>query len=384
MKKINLCIIFCLIFVFSMTSFVYAGEIIVETPKVKIVIDGNISKYTDIPINANGRTMLPMVAILTDLGVKNDKEHIKWNSSDRSITILKDSTKIFLKVGDKKAYVNDEPVTIDAAPMIYKNKTYIPASFVALSLGKKVVWDGSTSTVLITDNAKFEQIKDILSKSDNAMLAVNKLRLGIDMAIAMKQAQMDMKFNVKRSGEMDKLQKLMHFNMNMDMPFVSMNSEYYFADNVQYAKNPMTGEWESTNVSDGEFEQAFTDSDITTILNSNDALCAGLAIQESPNPDEILLKGNVYLDELMDKASQNSGDGSMPNFDSTYMEVSINKNTYVLNKIYMKLAGNFSNMDGESKADVDVTITYSDYDGSFEIKVPQDVIQNAVEVNTIE
>ena len=45
---------------------------VVESPNVKIVIDGKIGTYTDMPIIVNGRTLLPLRAVLSNMGVLND------------------------------------------------------------------------------------------------------------------------------------------------------------------------------------------------------------------------------------------------------------------------------------------------------------------------
>ena len=62
--------------------------------------------------------------------------------------------------------------------MIYSknNRTYIPARFVAESLGKVVMWDASTTSVLITDEDKFNEVKDILGKSKEAMAKLKKYK----------------------------------------------------------------------------------------------------------------------------------------------------------------------------------------------------------------
>jgi hypothetical protein len=124
---------------------------ILEVPNVKIVIDGKMSTYKDVPISVKSRTMLPLRELLVNLGVPNDEQHIIWNAAEKSVTFYKDSTKVYLKQGDLTAYVNDAPVKLDVAPVLYSknSRTYIPARFVAQTLGKKVVWDGSTSAVII-------------------------------------------------------------------------------------------------------------------------------------------------------------------------------------------------------------------------------------------
>jgi len=153
MKFIKLLsLVFSVLFVFSfLASIVYAEDEIVEVPEIKVIINGKNVTFSDVIISSKGRTLLPLRALLTNLGVQNDDEHIIWNSSEKSVTIIKDSIKIKLFQGNNLAYVNDVPIILDVPPIGYsKNgRTYIPARFVAQSLGKIVDWDSNTKSVII-------------------------------------------------------------------------------------------------------------------------------------------------------------------------------------------------------------------------------------------
>lgn len=155
MKFIKLVsLVFSVLFVFSViSSIVYADDGVVEVPDIKVIINGKNVIFSDVIISSNGRTLLPLRALLTNLGVQNDDEHIIWNASEKSVTIIKESIKIKLVQGNNLAYVNDIPITLDVPPIGYsKNgRTYIPARFVAQSLGKAVDWDSNTKSVIIND-----------------------------------------------------------------------------------------------------------------------------------------------------------------------------------------------------------------------------------------
>lgn len=102
--------------------------------------------------------MLPLREVLTNLGVQNDDQHIIWNSRDQSVTVIKDTIQIYLKVGDENAKINDKPVIVDAAPVNYNSRVYIPARFIAEALGMKVNWDIDSKTISI------QSTKEIKSK----------------------------------------------------------------------------------------------------------------------------------------------------------------------------------------------------------------------------
>jgi hypothetical protein len=151
LKKLILIITLVLIIVTSNFMFVYAGDKIVEAPNIRIIIDEEVINCDDVPIIINGRTMLPVRAILTKLGVQNDDNHIIWDRNERSVTIFKDTIKIKLVEGNNTAIINNELVTLDAAPITYSknSRAYVPIRFIAQALNKAVVWEQNTSSVYI-------------------------------------------------------------------------------------------------------------------------------------------------------------------------------------------------------------------------------------------
>lgn len=107
---------------------------------------------------------MPLKTSLSNLGVSDDDQHIIWNSSEKSITVIKDKVNIFLKIDSKIAYINETPVTMDAEPILYNEngRVYIPVRFIAQSLGKKVVWDNKTKTIYISNESSYNSAGEIL------------------------------------------------------------------------------------------------------------------------------------------------------------------------------------------------------------------------------
>lgn len=147
-----------LLFVNINTAF--AGSSIVERADIKIYIDGKLGVYTSNPIIISGRTFLPLREILINLGVQNDDAHILWNGTEKSVTVKKDKVDIYLKVGSKSTLVNGSTATLDAAPVNYNGRVFIPVGFVAKSFGASVEWDGKTNSVIIgeTPSSEVEQV----------------------------------------------------------------------------------------------------------------------------------------------------------------------------------------------------------------------------------
>ncbi|RVU53916.1 copper amine oxidase N-terminal domain-containing protein [Anaerosphaera multitolerans] len=112
---------------------------------VKVQLNGQ-EIQTDVPgYIKNNRTLVPIRFISESLGYEVD-----WDEDDREITIEKGDIEIELKVGSTKVEVNDEERTIEVAPEISQNRTFVPIRFIAENFGVNVDWDKDNYIVLLT------------------------------------------------------------------------------------------------------------------------------------------------------------------------------------------------------------------------------------------
>lgn len=118
--------------------------------QITVLVNGK-QVVSDVPaVNVSGNIMLPFRAIFNSLGVNDDS--IKWNQSSRSIEVRQGKKYLFLVIGNTGALVNENLITLKAAPYIENGKTYVPIRFVSEALGADVQWNGTTKTVTITKN----------------------------------------------------------------------------------------------------------------------------------------------------------------------------------------------------------------------------------------
>jgi len=96
------------------------------------------------PFSEQGRTLVPLRFISNVLGAE-----VKWNSSDKSITIKGAST-IVLKEGSKTVTVNGNKSQLEVAPITVKGTTFVPLRFVNEKLGGKVKYDSAKYSITIT------------------------------------------------------------------------------------------------------------------------------------------------------------------------------------------------------------------------------------------
>lgn len=122
--------------------------------------------FDTLPEIHNSRTMVPLRAVFEAFEMD-----VEWNSILRKVTASKDDLKIVLYIGLTTAYINDEVVAIDTAPIIVNSRTLVPLRFIAEATGANVEWDGLTRRVMITDTES-EQETDVSEGTDATSLTL--------------------------------------------------------------------------------------------------------------------------------------------------------------------------------------------------------------------
>lgn len=356
MKKIILSILFSMLGLWFSAVFAYSQVSIAENQGIKIVIDGKSSTYKNVPVTLNGRTLLPLREILVNLGVQNDDEHIIWDSKDRSVTVTKDSVKFILYVESKDAYVNDEQLTIDVPPVIYKNRVYIPARFVSQSLGKKVTWNGKTNTVAICGQDNFEKVRGIIAKSDtalNSMKFKNNLSMDIDVGGVIKST-------VSVDGEQDPGGRQEHRVTKQCINGAAKVSEYYGINGLVYEKKGTGGDWEKLKSGKGE------GSEYLDLSSENlESISAGLVINENGNNDEIVLEGDVGLTGVFNSKND-------PQF-KVHTIFKFDRNTYLIKEVNFKMEGIKEQSNAKFPYTLKAVCKFYDFDDNFEIIIPKEL-----------
>ncbi|MGE5613343.1 MAG: DUF6612 family protein [Bacillota bacterium] len=389
--KVKLLLLTMLVMIFLPAGSVFAAEAVqapnpIEVPDIRIIMDGRLEQFEKVPVSVNNRTLLPFRELLVKLGVPNDDEHIIYNHAEKSVTVWYGQTKIYLRIGQNEAFVNDEPITLDVAPILYKNSTYVPLRFLAESMGKKVVWDGASRAVLICDAEKYNNIKQIMDKSAKEMAKVKKYKLDMNVICNIESDDFSGDIAIDSSMLVDMLNKKMNTNQLINFLGMQMSTEIYFADNASYTLSSFQDNWSKKIYADTEYDEFFkTQSNV--IENEDilsDILLVGLNQVNSENDDEILFIGDVLSLDLIVKAlSQQDLDYTRDidediTYDDFSMAISLNKTTYLINYISFSMKILQHESENEDGVTMSAKVEYSDYDGDFVITVPEDVIENAV------
>lgn len=159
--------------------------------ELKLWIDGEYVVGDVSPTIVNDRTLVPLRMISEKLGIE-----LIWNEIDRTITLNKEETVIVFKFGDSNYTVQGENKTLDAAPQIISDRTFVPLRVIAEVFGKNVDWDANNRTAIVgdgyvkpekeTNNSQYEKatVKSVVD-GDTIIVSLNgeekKLRfIGID------------------------------------------------------------------------------------------------------------------------------------------------------------------------------------------------------------
>lgn len=120
-----------------------------ETYINEIKIDGNTIPLSPPAFISSGRTMVPVMfmAVNQSIGAQ-----VAWDGLLRKVSINCREHRIELTIGQKTALVDGQRCAMDAAPLIWQNRTYIPLSFVAAHLGGRVQWNSESRAISINFN----------------------------------------------------------------------------------------------------------------------------------------------------------------------------------------------------------------------------------------
>ncbi|MDP4182190.1 MAG: beta-propeller domain-containing protein [Bacillota bacterium] len=119
------------------------------------------------PVIKNDRTLVPVRFISENFGAKVD-----WNANDKTVYILVGAKKVEMAIGRESMMLDGKSVSLDAAPEVIGNRTFIPLRKLAEALGKEVLYDrgliivGSKENLYNTASEKGELDK-IIARVNN-------------------------------------------------------------------------------------------------------------------------------------------------------------------------------------------------------------------------
>ncbi len=124
--------------------------LILQVGNAAFTVNGVAKTLDSPPVIKNGRTLVPIRAIIEALGGT-----VGWDGTARKATVTLASAAVELWIGKSAAKVNGVSTLIDPAnakvvPEIINGRTMLPVRFVSENLGCSVLWADATRTITIT------------------------------------------------------------------------------------------------------------------------------------------------------------------------------------------------------------------------------------------
>lgn len=108
---------------------------------IQVYINDQLSLDID-PISVNGCTLVPLRAILNNLGAA-----ITWDNSSQTITVRKSATTITITVGSLTGTINGQIKSLDVPARIVNGRSFASLRFITEALGYKTTWDGENRKI---------------------------------------------------------------------------------------------------------------------------------------------------------------------------------------------------------------------------------------------
>lgn len=120
--------------------------VVMEIGRRAFKVDGAWTEMDTAPFIEKSRTFVPIAFAAIALGAE-----VLWDDKNRKVTITNGSTRVEMFIGSRSYLVNGKPFTMDVAPFIKDQRTFVPIAFAALALDCKVAWVASERKVLILE-----------------------------------------------------------------------------------------------------------------------------------------------------------------------------------------------------------------------------------------
>lgn len=112
--------------------------------EVSVYLNGEKVVFDVPPIIEDGRTMIPVRAVLEKMGLS-----VSWNPVNEYVVANGQGNSIMMKINDHNILVNDKAIWSDVAPKVIDGRTLIPIRNIIEPIGAKVEWNQDTWTVTI-------------------------------------------------------------------------------------------------------------------------------------------------------------------------------------------------------------------------------------------
>ncbi|MFO7173746.1 MAG: stalk domain-containing protein [Bacillota bacterium] len=111
---------------------------------IRTYLNGRELAFDVPPQVENGRALVPARGLLQAMGAD-----VSWDDRTRTVVAILGDRSIRLRIDDRVAYVDGQPVVLDTPPRIRSGRTLVPLRFVSEGLGAWVNWDPELRAIAV-------------------------------------------------------------------------------------------------------------------------------------------------------------------------------------------------------------------------------------------
>ena len=143
-----------------MLSSLFIINVSADDSKISIYVNEKELQCDVLPFIENGRTMVPMRKIFEALDAE-----VNWEGTTQTITATKNGIEITLQINNHMMKNNDGIDSLDVAPVIVENLTFVPIRAVSQSLKADVEWLEYNQSVYINSPELFKQASENIAET---------------------------------------------------------------------------------------------------------------------------------------------------------------------------------------------------------------------------
>lgn len=137
----------------TVLTLICCSSMVYGAKPITIELNGKEVKTEVAPFVKDERTFVPIRFISEALGYG-----VQWDNATRMVTVTSDNSKVQMTLDKKEVLVDGKAKSIDVAPFIEKERTFVPLRFVAENLNVDVKWNDADRKVLLTKEDKLANL----------------------------------------------------------------------------------------------------------------------------------------------------------------------------------------------------------------------------------
>jgi hypothetical protein len=346
------------------------------------------------PVIIKDRTFIPLYSLADLVGAQLD-----YDATTHTVTCSKEDLTFTLDFRQGIVKKNGMILTMDPAPLILNGRTMVPLRSFAEAFGYQVEYSDDTKTVHVTPSPelvkKRQWIKDLIQKSDEATNAKKSYRMNIGLRASLPNGILKADITGNMQFDYNKSPFVLHGKGSIDLPLQTQaqhfDVEMYMKDGIIYYQNPEMKRWEKVTImSAAEWNQLMELSTSTNLTNQQEKdlnlLLPFATYSDQGNTYEIRFSLNPSGIKTLLKNSPSpvtNGNLDPQQMDEELRVLKTLQVTQTIDKSTWLQQGFSVNLDlalPNATSKITINGTISDFDQVPVIDIPQEILQNAVDV----